>query len=432
MVKIFQHKELASKDKNSNINYLTQGVTTVIIGNDGDGAANISELRSGLSDKQPSRTQLDEKALVSKAMQEGALGLSTGIYETHIRDESTFNIGFLNAIKEVIQVCIYINNKVQSNVEMTHHEFLVWLFKMKPTSIVFEACGTSNYWKQKAIEAGHKAKLISAKLVATVRQNQKTDKNDALAIVQAAQLPEVNFINGKSVQQQQLQSLLRLRELAVKQKTALNNQLKGLLLEFNVRVSSKNGGLDGAIQSFLEDASNGIVFEFREALERAYEQYVEVAESINLYDSCLEKIVAQQPDCRKLLQLEGVGIINAVNLYITLACSEIGVFTKGKDASACIGLTPLQYSSGGKVKLGTIGKYVKNSVLRSQLITGAMAAVSHATRRTAVTKKDAWIQALVERKGKKCAAVALANKTVRTAFAMIAKGTEYKAELLPA
>lgn len=87
---------------------------------------------------------------------------------------------------------------------MTHKEFLAWLFKTKPTSIVFEACGTSNYWKQKATEAGHKAQLISAKLVATVRQNQKTDKNDALAIVQASQLPEVQFIKGKSVEQQQL------------------------------------------------------------------------------------------------------------------------------------------------------------------------------------------------------------------------------------
>jgi len=332
--------------------------------------------------------------------------------------------------KEVIQVCIYTNKKVHSNVEITHHEFLAWLFKTKSTTIVFEACGMSNYWKQKAIEAGHKAHLISAKLVATVRQNQKTDKNDALAIIQAAQLPDINFIKGKNVEQQQLQSVMRLRELAIKQKTAISNQIKGLLLEFNVRVSTKNGGMGGAIQAFIEDAENELSFEFREALNTAHEQYVLIVKSIKTYDSCLEKIVAQHSDCKKLLNLEGVGTVNAVNLYIALGCAELGAFTKGKDASACMGLTPLQYSSGGKTKLGSIGKYVKNSLLRSQLITGAMAAVSQATRRTAVTKKDAWLQALVERKGKKCAAVALANKTVRTAFAMLTQGTEYKAELL--
>ncbi len=334
--------------------------------------------------------------------------------------------------KEVIQVCTYTGQKVRSNEEMTHHEFLIWLFTIKPVTIVFEACGTSNYWKQKAIEAGHQAHLISAKLVANIRQNQKTDKNDALAIIQAAQLPDINFIKGKNIEQQQLQTIMRLRELAVKQQTAINNQIKGLLLEFNVRVSSKNGGLKGAVQSFIEDAENELSFEFRAALNTAYEQYRLLAKSIKTYDSCLEKVVAQHSDCQKLLQLEGVGTINAVNLYIALGCAELGVFNQGKDASACIGLTPVQYSSGGKVKLGSIGKYVKNSLLRSQLITGAMAAVSQATKRIAVTKKDAWIQALVERKGKKCAAVALANKTVRTAFAMLTQGTQYKAELLTA
>jgi transposase len=140
---------------------------------------------------------------------------------------------------------------------MPHHEFLTWLFTSKPVSIIFEACGTSNYWKQRAIEAGHDAQLISAKLVASIRQNQKTDKNDALAIVQASQLADIQFVKGKSVEQQQLQSMMRLRELAIKHKTASSNQIKALLLEFNIRVSPKNGGLKGVIESLLEDAENG-------------------------------------------------------------------------------------------------------------------------------------------------------------------------------
>jgi len=334
--------------------------------------------------------------------------------------------------KEVIQVCIYTNQKVHSNKEMTHHEFLSWLFNTTPSTIIFEACGTSNYWKQKAIEAGHDARLISAKLVATVRQNQKTDKNDALAIVQAAQLPEIKFIKGKSEEQQQLQSVIRLRELAMKQKTALSNQLKALLLEFNIRVSNRNGGLKGTIELLLEDAENGFSCEFRQALDIAWKQYVHILESIRIYDDSLEASVKEHKDCQRLLKLEGVGPVNAVNLYIALGCADLGVFNKGKDASACIGLTPQQYSSGGKTSIGSIGKHVKNGLLRSQLITGSMSAISQILKREPRTKKEAWIQALVERKGKKCAAVALANKTVRTAFAMLTQGTEYKAVLLPA
>ncbi len=132
------------------------------------------------------------------------------------------------------------------------------------------------------------------------------------------------------------------------------------------------------------------------------------------------------------MKLEGVGPVNAINLYIALGCAELGTFNKGKDASARIGLTPIQHSSGGKTKIGSIGRHVKNSMMRSQLVTGAMSCIIQIVKREARTTKEKWIQGLVERRGKKCAAVALANKTVRTAFAMLTQGTEYKAELISA
>jgi len=205
----------------------------------------------------------------------------------------------IDLAKDVIQVCVYTNNKVHSNTEMTPPEFTAWLASHKPATIVFEACGTSNYWKQKAISLGHDARLISAKLVAAVRQNQKTDKNDALAIVQATLLPDVTFISGKSIEQQQLQSIMRLRELCVKQKTAMSNQLTALLLEFNIKTSSRNGGLRGAVESTLEDAENGLSFEFREAIETAWQQYLSCVTSIKAYDDCLEKLMETHRDCKK-------------------------------------------------------------------------------------------------------------------------------------
>ena len=317
--------------------------------------------------------------------------------------------------KKVIQVCIYKNKKVQPNIEIIPEEFLSWLINNKPVTIIFEACSTSNYWKQKALEAGHDARLISAKLVSVVRQNQKTDQNDALAIVQATFMPDVTFIGGKTVEQQQLQSIKRLRELTVKQRDASQNQIIALLFELNIKISNRRGGIISAIEGVLEDAINGLSAECRRAIFLAKKHLNGLFKDVKHYDDCMEKSVASHPECKKLMKLEGVGAMNAINLYIALGCAEIGYFSKGKDASACIGLTPIQHSSGSMVKLGSIGKFTKNSRLRSQLICGATAAVQHAVKRKAKTKKDVWLKGLVERRGKKCAAVALANKTVRTA-----------------
>ena len=129
--------------------------------------------------------------------------------------------------------------------------------------------------------------------------------------------------------------------------------------------------------------------EFRQALDIAWTQYTQILESIRVYDECLESSIKEHEECKRLLKLEGVGTLNAINLFIALGCADLGVFSKGKDASACIGLTPLQHSSGGKMKLGSIGKHVKNSMLRSQLISGATSAVQQIVKREPVTKNIA-------------------------------------------
>ncbi len=153
--------------------------------------------------------------------------------------------------KNVIQVCVVKGSEIVSNNEMSSEQFASWLAMAKPAIVVFETCAMSNYWKQVAKDNGHDGRIISAKLVSQIRQNQKTDKNDALAIVQASQLVDIKYINGKTFEQQELQSIMRMRELTVKHKVALRNQIEALLLEFNIRVSSRRGGLGGTVQGVL-------------------------------------------------------------------------------------------------------------------------------------------------------------------------------------
>ena len=334
--------------------------------------------------------------------------------------------------KNIIQLCVVKDSKIVSNNALSIAQFSSWLAMSQPVFIVFESCATSNYWKQVATDKGHDANIISARLVSQIRQNQKTDKNDALAIVQASQLIDIKFINGKTFEQQELQSIMRMRELAVKYKVALRNQIEALLGEFNIRVSSRKGGISGTVQSVLEEADNGFCMPFREALDATWQLYLQAVETIALNDKLLANAITVHPACKKLLALEGVSTINAVNLYIAIGCGEAGTFKTGREASACIGLTPLQHSSGGKTKLGSIGKSVKNVSLRSYLVNGAMSVINQVNRREPRTKKEKWIKQLLERKSKKCVAVALANKTVRTAFALLTQGSEYKAEPLVA
>jgi transposase len=142
------------------------------------------------------------------------------------------------------------------------------------------------------------------------------------------------------------------------------------LLEFNICVSLKKGGLKGVIESLLEDAENGFSSEFRRALHAAWGLHMEILDSIRIYDLCLKTTIGGHDDCKRLLKLEGVGPLNAINLYIALGCADLGIFNKGKEASACIGLTPLQHSSDGVTKPGHIRKNARSSMSRSQLITG--------------------------------------------------------------
>jgi transposase len=226
----------------------------------------------------------------------------------------------------------------------------------------------------------------------------------------------------KSLDQQGLQSIQRSRELLVQERTALSNHIRGLLFEFGIVMPKGFATLHARIPEILEDAENEVPHIFRSTLQLMYRRLLALKEDLDVLTRQIEQLVQANDACKRLLDIEGVGPISAVLLYATLGTGE--AFHSGKEFSAYIGLTPKQYSSGGKTKLIGLSRHVANKRLRAVLIQGARSYI-HRVKEPKTTK-DQWLLAMVARSGYGKASVALANKNVRTAWAMLTRGTDYE------
>jgi transposase len=271
-------------------------------------------------------------------------------------------------------------------------------------------------------------KIIPAKAVFPFRQGHKTDENDALAVAEAASRPNIKLAPMKTVEQQGMQAVQRSRELLVHERVSLSNHIRGLLMEFGIVIPQGFATLYRQLPEILEDGDNELPDLYRPTLHLLYGRLCDLREDLERLNDELKMLVQQHPVCRRLTALEGIGPVCSVLLYATLGTGE--AFANGRQFSAYLGLTPKQFSSGGKVNLVGISKRVANRRLRAILIQGARAYVYH--MKEPRTTKDQWLWAIVERSGKCKAAVALANKNVRTAWAMLTQNTEYQRYLLAA
>ena len=325
--------------------------------------------------------------------------------------------------KNVIQVSVVSpRGKELLNRSLTRRKFAEFLGKQKPSLVAFEACATSHHWARTAKRHGHFARIIPAKAVAPFRQGHKTDSNDALAVAEAARRPNIKDAPMKSIDQQGLQAIQRSRDLLVQESTALSNHLRGLLMEFGVVIPQGFAALRRMLPEILEDGANEVPDLYRPTLHRLYGRFVELRDDIQSMNVEVKELVKQHPACKRLTALEGVGPISAVLLYASLGTGE--AFSGSREFAAYLGLTPRQFSSGGKTNIVGLSKKIGNCRLRSVLIQGARAYV-HKLKEPK-TSKDRWLVDLIERAGHGKAAVALANKNVRTAWAMLTQGTDYQ------
>ncbi len=297
--------------------------------------------------------------------------------------------------------------------------------KLEPGGEVgMEACGGAHHWARELQKLGYRVKLIAPQFVKPYVKSNKHDAADAEAICEAMARPGMRFVPVKTVEQQDIQAIHRVRASAVEQRSAKSNQIRGLVAEYGLVAPRELLHLRRALPRWLEDESNGLTARFRRLLRELQTELIALDERIAELDREIEEIAKSEPAAKRLMQLRGVGPIIATAMLATVG--DARQFSNGRQMSASIGLTPKQHSSGGKDRMLGISKR-GDAYLRSLLIHGARAVI-----RTARAKDDPlskWVTRIADRRHPNVAAAALANKTTRIAWAMLSRGTNYQAAI---
>ena len=294
------------------------------------------------------------------------------------------------------------------------------------TEIGMEACSGAHHWARLLTQRGFEVKIIPPQFVKPFVKSNKNDANDAQAICEAMGRPDMYPVRVKTVEQQDLQAIHRVREEIKGHRTAKANQIRGLVSEYGLVAPLQLHALRRAIPDWLEDAENGLTLLFRQLLEGLWNDLCVLDTRMAELDQQIGVIAQQDPVAKRLQQLRGVGPLIATALIATVG--DGSQYRKGRDMAAAIGLTPRQHSSGGKDRLLGISKR-GDAYLRCLLVHGGRSAV-----RTTKGKDDRlsrWITNLQSRRHVNVVAVAMANKIARMAWAMMTKGTDYDPEFNP-
>jgi len=302
---------------------------------------------------------------------------------------------------------------------------VIRFFANLPACLVgMEACASSEDWTRTIESMGHTVRRIHPRYVKAYLLGAKNDVNDAAAICEAVQRPNMRFVPHKSPEQTDIQCVHRIRQGFVRSRTALVNQIRGLLGEYGIIMRQGVSTVRTQLPALIADEANDLSSIMRRNLSSLYESLRFLDDRILDQEKILKDIARENEACKRLMQVPGIGLLTA-----TLLLSVGGVtsnFKNGREFAAFLGLVPRQNSSGGKTKLLGITKR-GDSYARTLLIHGSRA-VLHAliAGRTPQARQNAWLAELAARRGNNRACVALANKTARIAWSMLSQGTAYK------
>jgi transposase len=304
--------------------------------------------------------------------------------------------------------------------KLRRDRLLVFFSELPHCLVAMEACASAHHWAREIGKFGHEVWLIPPAYVKPFVKRQKNDMADAEAICEAAQRPTMRFVQPKTAEAQGAAVIFRARDLLVRQRTQLINALRGHLVEFGF-VVRKGANNVGQLINLVEDPSSVIPPDARMVLAVITDNLQMLQAKIAVLDREIAARAKANPTVRRLMTIPGVGPIAATAL-VALAPAASS-FRRGRDFAAWLGLTPRQHSSGGKEKLGRTTKMGERS-LRRLLIIGASAAANAASRNP--TRANDWLSGMLARKPRMLVTVALANKTARIVWALMAHGGSYR------
>jgi transposase len=301
-------------------------------------------------------------------------------------------------------------------------QVMVFIAQLPPTCIGMEACGGAHYWARRFREHGHEVKLMAPQFVTPYRKANKNDLRDAEAIAEAMTRPTMRFVPIKSVEQQDLQALHRVRERLMKARTALINETRGLLHEYGIVVPKGAATFRKHVLEKLATEEAKLTPHSLALFQQLLEELAALEARVATYDAQLAQVAQTHPVCQRLLTIPGLGELTATALVA--AVSDAAQFKNGRQFAAWLGLVPRQHSTGGKPRLLGISKH-GDSYLRKLLVHGARSCLRWVGRKR--DRRSQWIRALLERRGWNRAAVALANKNARVAWVLLCTEQVYQA-----
>ena len=326
----------------------------------------------------------------------------------------------IDLAKSVFQICgLNQARKVAFNRAVKRSNLISQIQRFPDAVIAMEACSSSHYWGREFGKLGYTVRLIPAQHVKALSRGNKNDAQDALAIAEAVFRPNIHDVVPKTLEQQDIQTLLRIRSRHQETRVSNSNQIRGLLSEYGLIIPVGNAALRGHLPEILEDAQNTLTPIARSAIHQLYLEYLHLSELVKQYDRQLSRMANTYPLVKQLLRLRGIGPITAMALYASIG--NASQFKNARQLAAWIGLVPKQHGTGGKVTLSGISKR-GNTHLRILLIHGARAVLNWSDRRDDALSR--WAKSVANRRGKHKAVVAIANKTARMVWVTLNKGVE--------